>query len=72
MLQTYLLSLVEENAAHTAGLLREWQRVSQAVTLLQLEKPSDWAAYRSTTGNVLSNDQVKRTLILRVDFQVMP
>jgi hypothetical protein len=67
MLQTYLSSLVEENAMHTAGLLNEWQRVAQAVTLLQLEKPSDWAAYQNT-DDVLTNEEVKRTLGLRVDF----
>jgi hypothetical protein len=67
MLQTYLSSLVEENAAHTAGLLNEWQRVTQAVTLLQLEKPSDWAAYQNT-DDILTKEEVKRTLSLRVDF----
>lgn len=67
MLQTYLSSLVEEDAVHNAGLLREWQRVTQAVTLLQLEKPSDWAAYLST-DDMLTNEEVKRTLSLRIDF----
>lgn len=68
MLQTHLSSLVEEeNALHSAKLLEEWQRVAQAVTLLQLEKPSDWAAYRDES-DVLTKEEVKQTLSLRIDF----
>lgn len=67
MLQTYLSSLVEENALHAAKLLEEWQRVAQAVTLLQLEKPSDWAAYRGDS-DVLTKEEVQKTMSLRTDF----
>jgi len=67
MLQLYLSSLVEENAIHAASLLQEWQQVTQVVTLLQLEKPSDWAAYRDD-NRVLSKEEVKQTLSLRIDF----
>lgn len=71
LLQTYLSSLMsetaEENARHAAILLDQWQRVSQVVTLLQLEKPSDWAAYRDD-NDVLSNEEVQKTMSLRTDF----
>jgi hypothetical protein len=67
MLQTYLSSLVEVNALHAAKLLEEWQRVAQAVTLLQLEKPSDWAAYRDDS-DVLTKEEVQKTMSLRTDF----
>jgi hypothetical protein len=46
-------------------LLPIWERLSIAVTILQLERPSDWLAYRST---ILSTDEVSRTMNLRVDF----
>jgi len=49
-----------------AKLLRIWERLSQVVTVLQLEKPSDWLAYHSTS--VLSPDELSRTLSLRVNF----
>lgn len=67
LIQNYMASLVEENALHAASLLNEWQRVTQVVTLLQLEKPSDWAAYRDD-NHVLSNEEIKQTLCLRIDF----
>ena len=69
MLQTFLSSLVEENAIHAAALLNEWQRMTQVVTLLQLEKPSDWVAYRDD-NHVLTKEEVKLTMSLRVDFSV--
>lgn len=69
MVQTYLSSLaVEDNAAHAAALLNEWQRVTQVVTLLQLEKPSDWSVYYQHVSHVLTTEEVKQTLCLRVDF----
>lgn len=62
-----MASLVEENALHAVSLVNEWQRVTQVVTLLQLEKPSDWAAYKDD-NQVLTNEEVKQTLCLRIDF----
>jgi hypothetical protein len=67
LIQNYMASFVEENAFHAASLLNEWQRVTQVVTLLQLEKPSDWSAYRDDS-HVLSNEEVRQTLCLRIDF----
>ena len=50
----------------TSNVLQRWERLSQVVTLLQLEKPSDWLAYHTTS--ILSPDELSRTLHLRVDF----
>jgi hypothetical protein len=46
---------------------REWEKLSQAVTVLQLEKPSDWSLFYQATS-VLSVEELERILKLRVDF----
>lgn len=43
-----------------------WERLSQVITILQLEKPMDWLIYHSTSK--LTPDEVSRTMRLRVDF----
>jgi len=53
-------------ASFTAKLLQIWERLSQVTTVLQLEKPSDWLLYHSTS--VLQPDELARTFALRVDF----
>ena len=53
-------------ASFTAKLLQIWERLSQVATVLQLEKPSDWLLYHSTS--VLQPDELARTFALRVDF----
>ena len=45
-----------------------WERLSQAVTILQLEKPSDWTAYYQDTS-VFSPRELRALLSLRIDFQ---
>jgi hypothetical protein len=47
-------------------LLDIWERLSQVVAVLQLEKPSDWIIY--ATSSVLSATDLQRTLSLRTDF----
>jgi hypothetical protein len=44
-----------------------WPRLSQIATVLQLESPSEWQLYRSSTS-VLSNEELERTMLLRADF----
>jgi hypothetical protein len=48
------------------NLVHSWEYLSQVVAVLQLEKPSDWLAYQSTS--ILSPDELSRTLSLRIDF----
>jgi len=51
-------------------LMEQWERLTQVVALLQMEKPAEWLLYHgsgSTTG-VLTPDQVAQTMHLRVDF----
>ena len=50
------------------SLIYRWERLSQVVTVLQLEKPSDWLAYQPSSQ--LSPDELHRTLSLRVDFSI--
>jgi hypothetical protein len=64
--QNYLSGLMEKASDDPIPTLPQWERLSQAVTILQLEKASDWSFYRATS--VLSPEQVKQTLLLRVDF----
>ena len=49
-------------------LTSDWERLSQAVTILQLEKPSDWSMYYQSTS-VFSPEELKSILSLRLDFQ---
>jgi len=38
----------EDDQAHSSILMsQQWERLSQAVTILQLEKPSDWLSYNT-------------------------
>jgi hypothetical protein len=46
------------------NLLPCWERMSQVICVLQLEKPADWLAYSS----LLLPEEVNSTMRLRVDF----
>ena len=48
-------------------ILPQWERLSQAVTVLQLEKPLDWDFYQGATCCFLA-DKLERILRLRADF----
>lgn len=76
LLQTYMMDLLSEDAAPhpvsnnsiiaPTSVHHQWERLSQVVTVLQLERPSDWSIYQSTS--VLTTDELRRTMSLRVDF----
>lgn len=66
LLQSHVSSLVEHDEV-TVSFLEQWERVSEVVTMLQLEKPSDWLAYKSYK-EVLTKEELRQTLALRVDF----
>mmetsp|Transcript_13629 Transcript_13629/g.16040 ORF Transcript_13629/g.16040 Transcript_13629/m.16040 type:complete len:626 (+) Transcript_13629:1-1878(+) len=57
---------------NTGEILRQFQKLSQAITILQLEKPSDWAAFAYEVGdsqeNNLTKYEIKKIMSLRVDF----
>jgi hypothetical protein len=55
-------------SGHAARLFRIWERLSQVVTVLQLEKPSDWLAYNASS--ILTPDELFRTMSLRIDFSM--
>lgn len=46
--------------------MEAWERLSQVITIVQLEKPADWLAYQATS--VLDMEQTQKTMSLRVDF----
>lgn len=55
-----------EKIAETTSFLNTWERLSQVVTVLQLERPSDWSIYQATS--VLTIDELRRTMNLRMEF----
>mmetsp|Transcript_2191 Transcript_2191/g.4784 ORF Transcript_2191/g.4784 Transcript_2191/m.4784 type:complete len:876 (-) Transcript_2191:40-2667(-) len=61
-----------EEACNTSSILTQFNRVNQAVSILQLEKPSDWLmfAYKADGGDdtSLTADEIKKVMRLRVDF----
>jgi len=56
----------------TASILKQFERVNQAVSILQLEKPSDWLAFAYKVGQSddtnLTPDEIRKVMSLRVDF----
>ncbi|KAL3796974.1 hypothetical protein HJC23_000727 [Cyclotella cryptica] len=60
------------SAINTANILKQFERVNQAVSLLQLEKPSDWLAFDYKVGegddSNLTADEIRRIMSLRLDF----
>jgi len=78
MVQNHLQSLMQRAVSTAAAshqdqagavpvLTAQWERLSEAVTVLQLEKPSDWSVYYQSTS-VLSPKELHTILSLRVDF----
>jgi len=78
MVQNHLQSLMQAAASTVAAshkdqagavpvLSTQWERLSQAVTILQLEKPSDWSFYYQSTS-VFSPQELQAIMQLRVDF----
>jgi hypothetical protein len=58
----------QDQAGAVPVLSSDWERLSQAVTMLQLEKPSDWSAYYQSTS-IFSPQELQVILSLRVDFR---
>jgi hypothetical protein len=61
------ISTHQDQAGAVPILMSQWERLTQAVAVLQLEKPSDWSSYYQSTS-VLSSQELKGILSLRVDF----
>jgi hypothetical protein len=63
---------VSVSTANTSTVLKQFARVNQAVSLLQLEKPSDWLAFAYKVGDSddenLTTDEIKAIMSLRLDF----
>ena len=61
-----------DEACNTSSILAHFNRVNQAVSILQLEKPSDWLmfAYKVDGGDDsnLTTAEIERVMRLRVDF----
>ncbi|KAL7467391.1 hypothetical protein ACHAXS_007626 [Conticribra weissflogii] len=78
MLQNLYCGLVLDStntgttAINTASILEQFERINQAVSILQLEKPSDWLAFAYQVGESndtnLTVDEIQKVMRLRVDF----
>ena len=76
MLQNLLCSLVLDSATaktvSTVSILNQFARANQAVSILQLEKPSDWLQFSYKVGESdqtnLTADEIQKIMGLRVDF----
>jgi hypothetical protein len=66
-MQNYITGLMEKASEDEAiPVLPQWEGLDTVVTILQLEKPSDWSFYRESS--ILPVEEVERNLLLRVDF----
>ena len=81
LLQNLLCSLIKIDGAHgyhqnvedfvtTAPILSKFERISQACSILQLEKPSDWTTqrYGDHSNDKLSTSEIREIMYQRVDF----
>ena len=60
-----------KSGSNSATVLKQFERVNQAVSLLQLEKPSDWLAFAYKVGDGDTNltiEEIRSIMSLRVDF----
>ena len=66
MIQNFMSKSIEKLSDRAIPAMPQWERLSQAVTVLQLEKPSDWSFYKSSS--TLSPNELRQILSLRKDF----
>lgn len=64
--QNYISKLMEKLSDGAIPMLPQWERLSQALTVLQLEKPSDWSFYQASS--TLTAEELQRILSLRKGF----
>ena len=64
-------NVAEDDLISTVPILEQFERLNQATTILQLERPADWStmAYSGVTkGNDLTPAEIQSIMLLRVDF----
>eukprot|EP00970_Alexandrium_tamarense_P007010 scaffold1229_cov193-Alexandrium_tamarense.AAC.12 len=65
-------TMTPKSGSSTAAILKQFERINQAVSILQLEKPSDWLAFAYQVGDSddtnLTTDEIRKVMELRVDF----
>jgi len=57
---------------NTSKILYHFQKIKQAMTILQLDKPSDWSSYAmgDISENHLSREEIKSVMQLRCDWSI--
>ena len=65
-------SLIRSLGVNTSHILNEFQKIKQTLSILQLDKPSDWSAfsYEIGDGGVLSQAEVRSIMKLRGDWSI--
>lgn len=72
LVQNYVARLLEtasqedEATASIPMMAPSWERLNQALAVLQLEKPSDWGYYQATSA--LKPEELQSLMRLRADF----
>jgi hypothetical protein len=72
LVQNYVSRLLEtasqedEATSSIPMMAPSWERLNQAMAVLQLEKPSDWAYYQATSA--LKPEELQSLMRLRADF----
>jgi len=64
-------NMAGDDLISTVPILEKFERLNQATTILQLERPADWStmAYGGATkGNDLTPDEIQSIMLQRVDF----
>jgi hypothetical protein len=65
-MQSYISKLMEKLSDGSISMLPQWERLSQVLNVLQLEKPSDWTFYHASSA--LTSDELQSILSLRKGF----
>jgi hypothetical protein len=72
-LEGYFCNIIlgNDRSSNTSLILQEFQKLTQAITILQCGKPSDWAAFEGEVGDSafdLSKDEVRKVMNMRLDW----
>lgn len=72
-LEGYLCSVIlgNDSSSNTSLILQEFQKLAQAITILQCGKPADWAAFEGEVGDSafdLSKEEIRKVMNMRIDW----
>lgn len=73
ILEDYLCSVIlgNDRSSNTSLILQEFQKLAQAITILQCGKPSDWSAFEGEVGDSafdLNKEEIRKVMNMRIDW----